>query len=222
MGITERREREKAERRRSIINSVRNLILSQGIEQVSMEDIARKAELSKATLYMYFSGKDDLFNEIGEEAARGFLEYLKSLQETGLTGIKALKFLWRGYIELFGNSDEMVIVFKVKGFIKPGLPFVSLEESGKSPSVNTILEAIKTIIDQCKEEGVFDPGLDSDMATRMLLMMFSNSVDAAARMPAEVIKSPAIIEEMTKAFQIIIYGFAKEGTDRSSLNIMDV
>ena len=46
MGITERREREKTERRRAILNCARELILLQGVDRVSMDDIARKAELS--------------------------------------------------------------------------------------------------------------------------------------------------------------------------------
>ena len=222
MGISERREREKAERRSVIVNSVRELILSQGIEQISMEDVARKAELSKATVYLYFPSKNVLFREIGEEAARFFLERLKSLQNTNFTGIKAMKFLWRSYTELFGNSKEMIIIFKIHSFLNPGLPFISLEECDQSPSVNAILEGIKAIIDQCKAEGDFDPGLDSDMATRMLLTIFSNSLDAAARMSAEIRKSPAVIEEMTKAFQLIIYGFAKEGIDRSCLDLTGI
>jgi len=58
MGISERREREKTERRKAILDCARSLILSQGVQRVSMEDIARKAELSKATVYLYFSSKE--------------------------------------------------------------------------------------------------------------------------------------------------------------------
>jgi len=221
MGISERREREKIERRRAILNCAREMILEQGVQRVSMEDIARKAELSKATIYLYFSSKDVLYNEICEEAARVFLEHFRPFLETGLTGIAALKCFWRGYVELFGNSDEIIIVFQVHNFIYPDLPIVSLEERSKSPYVDAILEAMKTIIDQCKSEGVFDPGLDSAMATRLLLSMFSIIVENAARIPREARKSPAIIEEMAHAFQVIIRGFAKEGIARSCLNITD-
>jgi len=194
----------------------------QGVQRVSMEDIARKAELSKATVYLYFSSKEILFNEICEEAARVFLEHLGPFLKTGLTGMAALKCFWRGYVELFGNSDEMIIVFQVHNFMNPGLPFVSLEEQSKSPSVDAILESMKTIIDQCKAEGIFDPGLDSAMATRLLLSMFSIIVENAARIPPEARKSPAIIEEMTGAFQIIIRGFSREGVDRGRLDITAV
>jgi len=221
MGITERREREKKERRMAILNSARELILLQGVDRVSMDDIARKAELSKATLYLYFSGKEIIFNEICEESARIFLDHFRPLLETGLSGMEAIRCFWRGYVELFGNFDEMLIIFKVRSFLNPGLPFVSMEEQSKSPNVDSILTIMKTLIGQCKTEGFFDPGLDSEMAIRLLLSMFSNTIDNTARLPIEARKSPAILKEMAKAFQIIVYGFAKEGIPRSRLNITD-
>jgi len=220
MGISERREREKIERRKTILKCARELILSQGVERVGMEDIARKAELSKATVYLYFSSKEVLFNEISEEAARVFLERFKFLMGTAITGMEALKCFWRSYVELFGNSEEMIIIFKVRNFMNPGLPIISLEEQSKSPHVDSVLEAVKNIINQCKAEGVFDPALDSAMATRLLLSMFSNIVENASRISMEARKSPVMIKEMTNAFQIVIHGFAKEGIDRSLLDIM--
>jgi len=221
MGISERREREKEERRRAILNCARELILSQGVQRVSMEDIARKSELSKATVYLYFSSKEILLNEICEEAARGFMEHLRPFLETGATGMTAIKCFWRGYEELFGNFDEMVIIFQVRNFMNPGLPIVSLDEQRKSPNVDAIIDSMRTIIDQCKAEGIFDPSLDSGMATRLLLSLFSIIVENAARMHAEDRKSTFIIEEMKNIFQIIVRGFAREGIDRGILSITE-
>ena len=220
MGINERREREKNERRRAILNCAKELILLQGVDQVSMEDIARKAELSKATLYLYFSGKELIFNEICEESARVFLSHFKPLLENGVSAMESIRYFWRGYVELFGNFDEMLIVFKVRSFLNPGQPFVSIEEQSQSPNVDSILAIMKTLIDQCKSEGIFDPNLDSEIATRLVLSMFSSIIDNTARLPIEARKSPALLKEMTKAFQILIYGFAKEGIARSSLDII--
>jgi AcrR family transcriptional regulator len=219
MGISERREREKSERRKTILNCAKELIVAQGVERVSMDDIARKAELSKATVYLYFSGKEVLFNEICEDSARVFLEHLEPFLKTCSTGLAAMKCFWRGYVEMFGNSDEMIIIFKVHNHLNSWLTILSPEEQGKSHAIDAILEAMKAIIDRCKTEGIFDPALDSDMATRLLLSIFSIIVEKAARIPSKERKSPAIIEEMTGVFQIIIRGFAKEGIDRSCLNI---
>ena len=219
MGISERREREKTERRNVILSCAKELILSQGVERVSMEEIARKAELSKATVYLYFSGKEVLFNEICEESARVFVEHFKPIMEAGLSGFEALKCFWKGYVTVFGSSDDMIIIFQVHNYLDSNLHDFLLKEQNTSPNVNTILNVMKTIIDQCKAEGIFDPALNSDTATRLLLSMFSMIVGNAARMPLEARKSPAVVEEMANAFQIIIHGFAREGIDRSVLNI---
>jgi AcrR family transcriptional regulator len=221
MGISERREKEKTERRRAILNCAKELILSQGVEHVRMEDIAYKAELSKATLYLYFTRKEIIFNEICEESARIFLEHFKSPLETGYTGIMALKYFWSSYVKLFGNSDEMIIVFKIRNFLNPGLPFISLD--GAPSSADPVLVTMKTIIDQCKSEGLFDPDLDSDLVTGLLLSLFSSFVDKAARMLTAGDSTgsrnrQALIEEMAKSFQVILRGFIRQGTDLACLD----
>jgi AcrR family transcriptional regulator len=226
MGISERREKEKTERRRAILNCARELILSQGVEHVRMEDIACKAELSKATLYLNFAKKEIIFNEICEESARVFLEHFKSPPETGYTGIMALKYFWDSYVKLFGNSDEMIIVFKIRNFLNPGLPFISLEGvSSVAPScADAVLFTMKTIIDQCKSEGTFASDLDSNLATGLLLSLFSSFVDKAARMLSAAgtgsRNRQALIEEMVKNFQVILRGFAKQGIDFTCLDFL--
>jgi AcrR family transcriptional regulator len=201
------------------------LILSQGVERVSMEDIAHKAELSKATLYLYFPGKEIIFNEICEESARIFLEHFRGSLETDYTGLKALKYFWNSYVKLFGNSDEMIMIFKVRNFLKPGLPFISLDGQSAS-SADAVLVTMKTIIDQCKSEGLFDPDLDSDLATSLLLSLFSSFVDKAARMLTAAgdlsgsRNRQAIIEEMAKNFQVILRGFVKQGIDFTCLDFL--
>jgi AcrR family transcriptional regulator len=219
MGISERREREKNERRKVILECAKELILEKGVDKFSMEDVAKQAELSKATIYLYFSGKEVLLNEICEESARVFLEYFKTIAESGLTGIKALKSFWGGYVNLFGDSNEMRIIFEVRSFLNPGQPFVLLESECNTEQVRAILGALKVIIDQCKDEGVFDPNLDSVMATQMVLSMFSNYMYNASRTSAESRQSPAIVDEITNALRIVLQGFAQEGVDRSLLNL---
>ena len=221
MGISERREREKGERRRAILDCARELILLQGVERVSMEEIAHRAELSKATLYMYFSGKEAILNEICEESARGFLDYLELSLQKGLTGIEALKYLWRGYVKLFGNGDEMIVIFQVRNFLDTWLPTGPQKEEIKSPHVNAIVEIICGMIEQCKAEGVFDPKLDSAEAVRLFLLMFSTLMGNIAHLPIEARNSPVLLDEMTNTFQIIVRGLAKEGIEHSRLNITE-
>jgi len=219
MGIAERRAREKSERRVAILNCTKELILLRGVEQVNMEDIAQKAELSKATLYLYFSGKEDIFNEICEESARMFLEHLKSPAQEGLSGIDALKYLWRGYVKLFGNGDEIIVIFQVRNFLDTWLPSSPHKEEIKSPHVGAIIKIICDMIEQCKLDGIFDPNLDSADAVRLIFSMFSTIIGNVARLPPEARNSPAMLNEMSGAFQIILRGLAREGLEHSRLDI---
>ncbi len=60
MGIPERKEREKMQRRNAIIDAAEKVLFSKGFESATMDEIADMAELSKGTLYLYFRSKEDL------------------------------------------------------------------------------------------------------------------------------------------------------------------
>ena len=50
--------------RGSILAAAERLFAEKGIEKTTMDDIARVAEYSKATLYVYFQSKEEIVNAI--------------------------------------------------------------------------------------------------------------------------------------------------------------
>lgn len=60
MGIQERKERERERRRQQIIVAAKRVFSAKGFSKATMEDIAKEAELSPGTLYLYFKNKDEL------------------------------------------------------------------------------------------------------------------------------------------------------------------
>jgi AcrR family transcriptional regulator len=61
MGIQERREREKERRRQQIMVAAKRVFSIKGYSRTTMEDIAKHAEVSPATIYLYFKNKDELY-----------------------------------------------------------------------------------------------------------------------------------------------------------------
>lgn len=61
MGIHERKEREKERRRQQIMIAAKRVFSTNGFSKSTMEDIAREAELSPGTIYLYFKNKDELY-----------------------------------------------------------------------------------------------------------------------------------------------------------------
>jgi len=60
MGIKERKEREKERRRQQIMVAAKRVFTDKGFSRATMEDIAKEAELSAGTIYLYFKNKDEL------------------------------------------------------------------------------------------------------------------------------------------------------------------
>ena len=61
MGIQERKQRERERRRQQIIVAAKRVFSEKGYSKSTMEDIAKEAELSPGTLYLYFKNKDELY-----------------------------------------------------------------------------------------------------------------------------------------------------------------
>lgn len=61
MGIRERRVRDRERRRQQIIVAAKRVFSAWGYNKATMEEIAREAELSPGTLYLYFKNKDELY-----------------------------------------------------------------------------------------------------------------------------------------------------------------
>ena len=68
MGIIERKERDKEEMRRKIMDASRHLFLGQGFEKTSIRNIADAIEYSPATIYLYYKDKNELLFALHEEA----------------------------------------------------------------------------------------------------------------------------------------------------------
>jgi AcrR family transcriptional regulator len=60
----EREERRRREFRRAILRAAEKIIVAKGYSAMTMDDVAREAQFSKATLYHYFRSKGELLLEI--------------------------------------------------------------------------------------------------------------------------------------------------------------
>jgi AcrR family transcriptional regulator len=68
MGITERREREREQRRRDILEAAWSVAEELGWATFSVERLAAKAELGRATVYGYFDSLEALVEAMADEA----------------------------------------------------------------------------------------------------------------------------------------------------------
>ena len=69
MGIIQRKEREKEEMRRLILDAALRLFRERGYDGVSIRNIAEAIEYSPGTIYLYYKDKSEIFFALQYEAA---------------------------------------------------------------------------------------------------------------------------------------------------------
>ena len=122
MGIAERKEREKKQRKEQILEVAKKRFQELGFLNVTMSDIAEAAELSIGTLYLYFKNKEDIYAGLACLGSQKF----DSLLDEALHSKKALthkelvsfieKFM-RIYADYGCYFDVLMFNFKGKGSI---------------------------------------------------------------------------------------------------------
>lgn len=75
---------EKIGNKERILNVAEQLFVEKGVKNTSLSDVARAAEISKGTLYYYFSTKNDLIFEITERQMDGLTEELMELVDSAI------------------------------------------------------------------------------------------------------------------------------------------
>ena len=84
MLTAKRRKEEKEKRRNLIIDAAQELFFSKQYEEITIETIAKKAQLAKGTIYLYFDSKEALYSAV---ALRG-LRILNSMFKKAVIGKK--------------------------------------------------------------------------------------------------------------------------------------
>jgi AcrR family transcriptional regulator len=74
-----RRERERLRQREELLSAARDLFAEKGYHNVSMHEIAQKAEFSVGTLYKFFKDKEDLYKALIRSRAEKFHAALKAV-----------------------------------------------------------------------------------------------------------------------------------------------
>lgn len=217
MGIAERKTREKEERRALILERAKELILERGIPALSMQDIADAAELSKATLYLYFQSKEAILAEILSDAADAFVSFVEERLSPADSGLQALRKLWGSYLAFFGESPDIFVLTGIKRFIEPYL--LTDDESAQAPTERKLRGLIAKVFERGVKDGTMDKDIDPDRVARIAMTIALSIIDNVARLPREARDVRRIQEEMRNTFELLLRGVAATGTDRKSLTL---
>jgi AcrR family transcriptional regulator len=114
MGISDRKEREKLEMRKLIMDAAMEMFVKDGYEKTSIRNIADKIEYSPATIYLYYKDKDELLWGLQAEAFVKLNDLFKE-KVNHKDPVKQLEQLAKLYVEFgMANQDLYDLMFIIR------------------------------------------------------------------------------------------------------------
>lgn len=154
------------ERPDEVLDAALRQFVRNGFAATKVEDIATEAGLSKGAIYRYFSGKEEIFEQLVNRALTPLAERTNELARTSTQPpavlLKAILTMVMGRM---ADPDTMA------------LPRLVLMEAGRFPAlaqayrrqvIDRAMEALQTIVQRGIDEGVFRP-VDPRLAIRNIL-----------------------------------------------------
>jgi TetR/AcrR family transcriptional regulator len=107
LGITERRKREKDQRRERAMDAAMAVYNEEGYHAITMEKIAERCEISRASLYLYFKNKDEILIDAILDHTEYFTDLLQDLYDNReRLKDRLLEELWGRYIDFYEKEPE--------------------------------------------------------------------------------------------------------------------
>ncbi|MCP9291599.1 TetR/AcrR family transcriptional regulator [Gracilimonas sediminicola] len=106
MGTSERKEREKEQKKVLILESAEELILEKGLDHLNMDEVAERAEVSKGSLYHYFKNKSDLVLGICNKATNMLSKQISDVLTRDLPGIEMVYTIGATFLNFVRSHPE--------------------------------------------------------------------------------------------------------------------
>jgi AcrR family transcriptional regulator len=175
MGITERREREREEVRKKILDAARELFAAEGYGKVTMRGIAEAIEYSPTTIYLHFDDKDDLVRALCEADFGRLLEAMQGVAPPA-DPIEEIRQLGRAYASFglrFPNHYRFM-------FMTPVAKLEGVKDTAGTQSFGRLLEAVQ----RAQAAGSFRP-IDALAAAQVLWTTLHGAVALLITVPRE-------------------------------------
>ncbi|MEY8352999.1 TetR/AcrR family transcriptional regulator [Lachnospiraceae bacterium 54-53] len=133
MGQTERKQLEQEIRRKDILDAAERVFFSRGYDNASMDEVAKEAEFSKRTVYVYFNSKEQIYFEIMIRGYHLLLEMLErdfNEQKPGnaLAELRCIFFSFYNFRENWSMYFKAIMEYETKDAdARPGV-----DESSKN------------------------------------------------------------------------------------------
>ena len=166
-----------------------------GIRRVSMDEVARKAGVSKRTLYDFFSDKETLLIDVLKKIHEPFSKHMASLESHSETALEMIMLFNERMME-----KPVILCDDFMEDIKCYPKALQIMIEGKHSFIKKLIELLK----RGEKESVFMSDIDYDLISLMAQQLMSHP------MPSEVFSKYTFEEVHNTIFFIFIRGISTD------------
>jgi len=164
MGIAERKEREKEQRRNDIVDAAEKVFYAKGFQDATMDEVAAEAELSKGTLYLYFKSREDiLFSMLirGTDILNRMLLEVIDEKCSGIENLMTMADTFIRFSKEYTNHFNLFMLFQSRDLFSMNIDTEEVVEYLRDSSPLSIL-------DKMVNNGIADGSLRNDITPGLL------------------------------------------------------
>ena len=142
-------------RRQQIMDAAKKVFASKGFGGATVENITEEAELSPATLYLYFKNKDELFASLNLRMLEALIAKVENVRDKKMSPEKKIKALEKALYEVY-LTDPLNVVNVLRFQSKERLRNLSPELASRiRDCTQKYMKAIAEIFEDGIKEGSF-------------------------------------------------------------------
>jgi AcrR family transcriptional regulator len=157
----------KEEARTRILTAANQIFGEKGYRQATMDDVAKKLGVSKGALYLYFAGKEELFEAICRAQPLAFKEILYSTFSESKNPLESAGEFFDKMLKHYGSNS--------------GLSFEIFSEASHNPGLRRILKktqdeyaaTLMIYLEEGRKRGFIDSDLDLRSITYALIALWN-------------------------------------------------
>lgn len=209
MGLEDRRKREKDQRRSAILNAARKLFFEKGFRYVTVENIARKAELSKGSIYLYFRSKEEIYTQILLNDIDKFNKKSSLIFQNGKSAVELVMDFAFIYVDFFLNDREL---FRIMMTFMLHTEDMNLAETVNQHIIevtNNTVKIIETILQQGIEKGEFPSDINLRLSRNAMWGLLNGIISLHLFTGKEAHKEERIRSAVKASLDIFINGLRR-------------
>ncbi len=156
-----RKERERQVREDDILNAAEEIFSVLGVDGASMEEIARKAQFTRKTVYQYFNSKEMLLSAVVMRGFKILLDYLRKETDCGSTGYDRLRIMGRAFFQFYKEKTAFFAMMNYSSRVR------SLEDSKIGTEFDSVNKALFQLVSGAITDGITDGSIRPDIDVAM-------------------------------------------------------